>query len=199
MRNVSVHLVQKYFHMISVLIDFLAANKKGIWWKKIKTRQQQDIDATVLLLSTREQGKLTDKRPRLEQEIDKTGKRYLKLATKWKTSYLLGCWLRILSGNILNLWLLGVLVYLTLFGIYTVNNSWCVNWIYRYCTSNILYFGLSLICVVWDIDKTGTRSLKLATKWKTNYLLGCWIHISSSDSLHLWLSSVLVHLTLFGI
>ena len=42
------------FHMIAVLIVFLAVNreKKESDENYIKTRQQQDIDETVLLLST---------------------------------------------------------------------------------------------------------------------------------------------------
>ena len=40
----------------------------------------------------------------------------LEASHKVNTTYLLGCWLRILSDDGLNLWLLGALVYLTLFG-----------------------------------------------------------------------------------
>ena len=80
-----------------------------------------------------------------------------KLATNWNNSYLLSCWLCISSGNGLHLWLLGALVYLTLFGINTVENSWDVKWIHRYLTRNIKPFGLSSICVVCNINKTGTR------------------------------------------
>ena len=79
-------------------------------------------------------------------------------------------WARILSGDGFHLWLLGALVYLTLFVIYTVENSWGVKWILIYFTSNIQSFGFSLICVVCNIDETGTRSLKLATKWNNTYL-----------------------------
>ena len=131
--------------------------------------------------------------------IDETGKRNLKLASKWKTTYLLGCWLCISSGDCLHLWLLGILVYLTLFGIDTVEIIWCVNWIIRHFTSNIQSFGSSLICVVCNIDETGKRNLKLASKWKTNYLLGCWLRISYGDCLHLWLLGILVYLNLLGI
>ena len=60
-----------------------------------------------------------------------------KLATKWKTSYLLDFWLSIFSANGLQLWLLGTLVYLTLFGLDTVENSWGVNLIYRDVPRNI--------------------------------------------------------------
>ena len=127
------------------------------------------------------------------------GTRALKLATTRKTTYLLGCWLSISYVDDLHLWLLGALVYLTFFGIDTVENSWGVNWIPRDFTSNIQSFGLSLICVVCNIYKTGTIPLKLATKWKTTYLLGCWLSISSGDSLHLWLLSALFYLTLFVI
>ena len=70
-----------------------------------------------------------------------------------------------------HLWLLGALVYLNLFGIDTVENSWGLNWIHRDFTRNIQYFGLSLICVVFDIDDTGTRALNLTTKWKINLLV----------------------------
>ena len=80
-----------------------------------------------------------------------------KLATKWKTSYLWGCWLRILSGDSFHVGLLGALVCLTLFGIDTVEKSWGVNWIYRDLPINIQFFGSSSICVVCNIDETGTR------------------------------------------
>ena len=123
----------------------------------------------------------------------------LNLATKWNNSYLLGCWLLILSGDGLHLWLLGELVYLTLFGIDTVEDSWGVNWIYREFTRNIQSFGLSLICVVCDIDETGKIDLKLVTKWKNYYPLGCWLLILSGDGLHLWILGALVYLTLFVI
>ena len=63
--------------------------------------------------------------------------RSLKLATKWKTTYLLGCWLRISSGDGFHLWLLGALVYLNMFCIDTVENSWGVNWTPRDFTRNI--------------------------------------------------------------
>ena len=111
----------------------------------------------------------------------------------------LGCWICILSGDGLHLWLLGALLYLTFFGINTIENSWVVNLIPRDFTRNIQYFGSSSICVVCDINETGTRALKLATKWKTTYLWGCWLRIFSGDYLHLWLLVALVYLTLFGI
>ena len=42
------------FHVIAVLIVFLAVNEnKVIWWKNAKTRQRIDRDETVLLLATR--------------------------------------------------------------------------------------------------------------------------------------------------
>ena len=129
-------------------------------------------------------------------DINETGTRYLKLSTKWKTTYLLGCWLRILFGDGLHLWLLGALVYLTLFGINTVKNSWGVNLIPRDFRRNIQLFWFYVFC---DIDKTGTRALKLATKWNTTYLFCCWLRISSGDGLHLWLLGAIVYLTLFGI
>ena len=59
-RKVSVNLAQKYFHMISVLVVFLAVNEKKEYDKNnIKTRQQQDRDETVLMLATKYQGKST--------------------------------------------------------------------------------------------------------------------------------------------
>ena len=64
-----------------------------------------------------------------------------------------GCWLCISSGDVLYLWLLGELVYLTLFVIDTVGNSWGVNRISRDFTRNIQSFGLSSICVVCNINK----------------------------------------------
>ena len=88
--------------------------------------------------------------------------RALKLSTKWKTTYLLGYWLNISFGDGLHLWLLGALVYLNFFGIDTVENVWGVNWLPRDFTRNIQSLGLSLICVVFDINKIGTRALKLA-------------------------------------
>ena len=119
--------------------------------------------------------------------------------TKWKTAYLLVCWFHIYSGDCLHLWLLGTLVYLTVFGIYTDENSWGVHWTPRDFTRNIKSFGSSSIYVVCDTNKTGTRALKLATKWKTNSLLGCWLRISSGDGFHLWLLGTLFYLTFFSI
>ena len=89
---------------------------------------------------------------------------------KLNTTYLLGCWLRILFGDGFRLWLLVALVYLTFFGIDTVEKSWCVNWIPREFTRSIKSFGSSSICVVCNIDKTGKKYLKLATELKTTYL-----------------------------
>ena len=80
-----------------------------------------------------------------------------------------------------------------------LKNSWGVNLIPRDFTSNIQSFGSSLICDVCDIDNTGTRALKLATKWKTTYLFVCWLSFFSGDVFHLWLLGALVYLTLFGI
>ena len=125
--------------------------------------------------------------------------RYLKLATNLNTTYLSGCCLFILSGDCLHLWLLGALVYLNVFVLDTVENSWGVNWIPRYFTRNIQSFSLSSIYVVFDIDKTVTMALKLATSWKNTYLLGCWLHILSVGGLHLWLLSALVYLSFFRI
>ena len=45
--------------------------------------------------------------------------------------FLLHFWLGILSVEGLHLWLLDVMVYLTLFGLDTVENNWGVDWIYR--------------------------------------------------------------------
>ena len=109
----------------------------------------------------------------------------------------MGCWLRILSGDGLHLWLLGTLVYLTLFGIDTVENSSGVNWILRDFKSNIQSFGSISIYVVYNISETGTRALKLATKLKTTYLLGFWLRILSRDGLHLWLFGAIFYLTFF--
>ena len=111
---------------------------------------------------------------------------------KVKTNYLLGYWLIISFGDSFYLWMVGALVYLTLFGIYTVENSWGINWIPRDFTRNIQPFGSSSICVVCDIDETGTRDFKIATKWKTTYLLGCWLCIFSGDGLHLWLLGAII-------
>ena len=81
----------------------------------------------------------------------------------------------------------------------TVENSWGVNWIPRYFTRNIQSFGLSSICVVCNIDEIWMRALKIATKWKTTYLLGCWLRILSGDGFHLWLLGELDYLNFFGI
>ena len=53
-----------------------------------------------------------------------------------------------------------------LVGYDTVENSWGVNWIPRYFKRSIQSFCSSLIFVICDIEETGKRSLKLATKWK---------------------------------
>ena len=87
-------------------------------------------------------------------DTDKTRARALKLDTQWKTTYHLGVWLHISSGDGFYLWLLDALVYLTLLSIYTVGNSWVLKWIPKDFTSNIKSFGLSSICVVCDIEKT---------------------------------------------
>ena len=59
------------------------------------------------------------------------------------SSFLLYCWLGISSIEGLHLWLLGALVYLILFVIYTVENSWGVDWIYRYLPrKKIFWFDL---------------------------------------------------------
>ena len=80
-----------------------------------------------------------------------------KLSTNWKTSYFLGCWLFMLSRDGFQLWLLGVLFYLSLFGIDTVKKSWGVNWIFRDLPRNTQFFDSSSICVVRKNDETGTR------------------------------------------
>ena len=111
----------------------------------------------------------------------------------------LGCWLRIFSGDGLHLWMLGALVYLTLFVIDSIENIWCVSWIPRDFTSNIQSFGLSSICVVCDNNEPWMIVLKLANKWNNTYLLGCWLRILSGYGLHLWLLGALVSITWFGI
>ena len=69
--------------MIAVLRVILAANKKKESDENnIKTRQRRDRDKTALMLATRQQGKLTHKRTRPDQDINETGIKYLKLATK---------------------------------------------------------------------------------------------------------------------
>ena len=71
------------FHMIAVLIVFLAANKKKESDEKnTKTRQQRDIDEKLLLLATQYQVKSTQKTTRPEQDIYNTGKKDLKISTK---------------------------------------------------------------------------------------------------------------------
>ena len=47
------------------------------------------------------------------------------------SSFLFHCWLGIAPVEGLHLWLLGALVYLILFVLDTVENSWGVDWIYR--------------------------------------------------------------------
>ena len=48
--------------------------------------------------------------------------------------------------------------------------SWGVNWIYRHFTRNIQPFGLSSICVVWNIDETWTRDLQQWQHHRTDTL-----------------------------
>ena len=81
----------------------------------------------------------------------------------------------------------------------TVENSWGVNWIPREFTRNIQSFGLSLICVVCDIDETGKRALKLSSQWNTTHLWVVDFVFFSGKVLHLRLLGVLFYLTLFGI
>ena len=57
----------------------------------------------------------------------------------------------------LHLWLLGALVYLTLFGIDTVENSLGVNWIYRDLPRNIQSFGSISVCVFCNNNDIRTR------------------------------------------
>ena len=109
------------------------------------------------------------------------------------------------------MWLLGAQVFLTLFGIDTVIHSLSVNWINRDLTSTIQSCGLSYICAVCDINKTGTIkrmmsacnvstcyvTSKLSTKLKTSKLLGCWLNILSGGGFYLWTLVTLVFLTLF--
>ena len=131
--------------------------------------------------------------------IDETGTRYLKLAIKWKINYILGCWIRILSGDGLHLWMLGALVHLTLFGVDTILKQLRYNWIPRDFTSNIQFFWFEFHLCGLRHRRDRKRYLKLVTKWKTTYILGCWLRILSGDGLHLWLLGALVDLTLFGV
>ena len=80
-----------------------------------------------------------------------------------------GCWIHILSGDSVHSWLLGALLYLNLFGIDTVENSWGVTWITRDFKRKVQSFGSSSICGVCGIGNIGKRALKLAIKWKTTY------------------------------
>ena len=70
------------FHMISVLIVFLAANEKSNQMKKYQnytaTRQKRDS----VTISDAKAKKSTHKRTRPEQDIDETGTKSLKLANK---------------------------------------------------------------------------------------------------------------------
>ena len=52
----------------------------------------------------------------------------------------------------------------------TIEKSWGVNCIPREFTINILSFCSISVYVVYSIDKTGTRDLKLRTSWRTTYL-----------------------------
>ena len=74
----------------------------------------------------------------------------------WKSFYLFGFWICISSGDSLHLWFSGALVYLTLFDIDTIENSWGVNWIYIDITKDIKSFGSILIFLFCDIEKTAT-------------------------------------------
>ena len=97
--------------------------------------------------------------------IDITGKRALKIATEWKATYLLVCCLIILSGDSLHLWVLGTLVYLTLFGIDTVENSWDVNWIHKTFTRNIQFFYLQFLMYVLTLFVIDTAEKVWGVNW----------------------------------
>ena len=58
----------------------------------------------------------------------------------------------------------GALVYLTLLETKSLKIVEVETEYLDYFTRNIQSFGLSLICVVRDIDETGKRSLKLASQ-----------------------------------
>ena len=68
-----------------------------------------------------------------------------------------GFLLHISSGDELRKRMFGVLVYLNLFSIETIDNSWVLNWVYIDLPSYIKSFGSISIYVVSYIDKTGTR------------------------------------------
>ena len=67
--------------------------------------------------------------------------------------------------------MLGALVYLTLLGIDTVENSCGLQLIPIPFTRNIQYFGLSSIYVIFDINKTSKGALKLANQRKPTNLM----------------------------
>ena len=69
-----------------------------------------------------------------------------------------------------------MLVYLTLFGTTPLKTVEVKTEYLDYFTRNILSFGLSSICVVSDIDKTGKRYLKLASQ----YILPTFVLLNSS-------------------
>ena len=76
----------------------------------------------------------------------------------------LGCWLSIYYSNGLHLWLLGVVVYLTLLEKVPLKTVEVQTEYLDYCTKNIQSFGLSLICVVININKTTKRAFQLASQ-----------------------------------
>ena len=70
-------------------------------------------------------------------------------ATMWNISFLLYCWLGILSVDGLHLWLLGALLYWSRIGLENTENGWGVLLMYRHLLRKIQYFGL--IWVVGDL------------------------------------------------
>ena len=83
----------------------------------------------------------------------------------------------------------------------------CLVW-YRHCWKQLrcklntqrLYEEYKILCFKCNIcglpiDDTGTKAFKVPTKWKTSYVLVCWLSILSGGGLHVWLLVALVYLT----
>ena len=80
----------------------------------------------------------------------------------------------------------------------TIENSWGVNWIPRlsYEEYTIRWFHFYLCSYLNLRDRE--ESFEASQSVKDYLPLGCWLHILSGNSLHLWLLGVLVYLNLLG-
>ena len=78
----------------------------------------------------------------------------------------LGSWLHIYSCDIFHLWLLGVVFRLTLLDTEPLKTVEVKTEYLDYFSRNVQSFGLSLICVFSNKNKTRKRSVKLSRQWK---------------------------------